>query len=534
MTFQETVTSLGNDAEALETLYQQAQSRGDAQAFKEAIDAGHHAAPDNLLYAAWYYRLKEGAEQVKEFAVAWAWVVPLALINGLLFWWLSDDQAFMVTIHGFEGYEQDFLPVLFLLAAPVTAAVVLVYLTAVGRGRWRLSVAIALLLLAAAAYVLLIYPRLGIIPFQEQYLTLMAIHLPLLAWAGVGAFLIAEHRDAHSRFALLIKSFELFIAGGLFMAAVGVFTGITAGLFDALDVNFPETVQRLFIAGGGGMILVLATAVIYNPALPPGEQSFDEGISKLLALLMRILLPFSLLVLLVYLLFIPFNFRAPFDNRDVLIIYNAMLFAVVLLLAGATPVGAGSISPRSAPWLRRGIMALAILALLVSFYALAAILYRTALDRLTPNRLAFIGWNLINVGLLLLVLILQIRAKKGEWLGRIQRAFSMGTVAYAAWTIAVILLLPWFFGGQAKTAEGLPVSVQRIVYQYPQPILLKCQTSPHIYLLEQGQKRWIDTIETFEARGYEWRDVHFVSCPVLRQVPDGETIPPNVGSPPQP
>ena len=297
----------------------------------------------------------------------------------------------MITIEGFRGAERDFAPAVFILAASLSALFVLIYLTAVGRKRWRLSALVGIFLLAAGAYVLLTYPQTGPVPFQEQYLTLMVMHLPLLAWAGVGVFLIARHRDPANRFSFLIKSLEVFILGGLFVIAGGLFTVITFGLFVALDIDLPEVVQRLFVAGGGGLIPVVATAVIYNPTLPPAEQAFDEGLSKLVALLMRILLPLTLLVLLVYLAFIPFNFRAPFENRDVLIIYNGMLFAVVALLVGATPVSLADISPRLRRWLRLGIIAVAALALIVSLYALAAILYRTALDRVTPNRLAFIG-----------------------------------------------------------------------------------------------------------------------------------------------
>jgi len=320
----------------------------------------------------------------------------------------------------------------------------------------------------------------------------------------------------------------------LFVIAGGLFTAITIGLFEALDVDFPELVQRLFIAGGAGMIPVVAMAAIYNPTVPPAEQAFDEGLSKLVALLMRILLPLTLLVLLVYLAFIPFNFRAPFEKRDVLIIYNGMLFAVIALLVGATPVSLADISPRLARWLRLGIAAVAALALIVSLYALAAILYRTALDRLTPNRLTFIGWNVVNIGLLFLVLLFQVRAKEGRWLHGLYRAYSAGTVAYAAWTLAMILALPWLFGIDQGVIEDLPPAVGKIIYEEPDPILLKCTGSPNIYLLEKGEKRWVDSIKTFNDRGYVWRDVHFITCADLRSIPDGVPIPANAGPPPQP
>ena len=73
-------------------------------------------------------------------------------------------------------------------------------------------------------------------------------------------------------------------------------------------------------------------------------------------------------------------------------------------------------------------------------------------------------------------------------------------------------------------------------YEKGEPIhvLLKCRNSPHIYRLENGEKRWIKDIETFEAEGYAWDDVRFVGCTYLRELPDGVPIPEDAGEPPQP
>lgn len=68
----------------------------------------------------------------------------------------------------------------------------------------------------------------------------------------------------------------------------------------------------------------------------------------------------------------------------------------------------------------------------------------------------------------------------------------------------------------------------------PLSLLAKCETSPHVYVLEGKSKRWIRDIETFVAEGYAWEDVQIVSCQTLRDLPDGETIPPDSGPPPQP
>jgi hypothetical protein len=73
-------------------------------------------------------------------------------------------------------------------------------------------------------------------------------------------------------------------------------------------------------------------------------------------------------------------------------------------------------------------------------------------------------------------------------------------------------------------------------FEQGQPIhvLLKCADSPHIYRLENGQKRWIKDIATFEAEGHVWEDVRFVSCDYLRSIPDGPPIPEDAGPPPTP
>ncbi|MDJ0755096.1 MAG: hypothetical protein QNJ45_16360 [Ardenticatenaceae bacterium] len=71
--------------------------------------------------------------------------------------------------------------------------------------------------------------------------------------------------------------------------------------------------------------------------------------------------------------------------------------------------------------------------------------------------------------------------------------------------------------------EGLPIH-----------LLYKCTTSPHVYAIENGEKRWIKDIETFSASGYVWEDIRFVGCSFLRDMPDGVPIPPEAGEPPQP
>ena len=45
------------------------------------------------------------------------------------------------------------------------------------------------------------------------------VHLPLLAWAAVGLYLLGTDLDDENRFAFLLKSVELVVTGGIFLGA---------------------------------------------------------------------------------------------------------------------------------------------------------------------------------------------------------------------------------------------------------------------------------------------------------------------------
>jgi len=284
---------------------------------------------------------------------------------------------------------------------------------------------------------------------------LMTPHLPLLAWIAVGLGILGWRSEPAQRFAFLAKSIEVAITGGLYMGVGGILAGITFGLFSALSIEIPADIIQTLIAGGGGLIPVLAVATIYDPHLSPLQQHFEDGLSRLLTTLLRLALPLTLLILTVYICVIPFNFMQPFRNRDLLIVYNVMLFAVMGLLIGVTPVRADSLGARQGKLLRAGLLLLAGLTILVSLYAMSATVYRTIQGGLTTNRLTIIGWNTINIGILALLLGRQFRLQppagsepvggSGGWVATLHSALSTGTIGYVAWTVFLVVAIPWLF-----------------------------------------------------------------------------------------
>jgi hypothetical protein len=269
-----------------------------------------------------------------------------------------------------------------------------------------------------------------------------AIHLPALVWFVIGIVVLGRASTPLGRFAAVLKSVEALVTGGLYAAAAAVFAGITLGLFTVLGVELPEAILSWMMALLLGLLPLLAVASVYEPGLPPADQRFGSGLTRLFFIAARLFLPPTLLVLLVVAAVIPTRFALLASSRETLAVFNVMLFAVMLLLAGATPVRAGEVAPGLGVWLRRGVVAVALLAAVVSAYALVAILSRTVAGGLTANRFTVIGWNVVNVASLAWLLVLQLRARRGDWVPALHAAFGAGLALYGVWTTFVLAALP--------------------------------------------------------------------------------------------
>lgn len=441
--YTEALQKIAGDAQAMETLFRSAQQSKEESAFSKAADELYTNEPHNLLYAAWHYRFQEdettAANPLASLVsnrLVWQTALILSVINGLLFWLLSDMQKVVVFSK---------VPLLLVVWAPIYAIVITAFMVFAGKYPLLRWILLAVGLALAAGYVTGVTWWYRADTTDNPVIILMLIHLPALALYATGYFVLRDENSPLARFAALNKAIETVITAGLFLAAGMLFTAITFGLFSAIDINPPEWVMRLFAAGGIGLVPVLAVAAVYHPDRSPQAQSFSHGLSRLIALVLRILLPLALVVAVVYVALIPFNFMRPFYNRETLIIYNVMLFAVLGLIVGATPVYETDLPESLRLWLRRGLLALASLALLVAVYAMIAVLYRTWSDGFTPNRVAVIGWNLVNIGILGQLLYRQWRCQPAAWLATLHETVASGLNWYVVWTVILMVVLPWVF-----------------------------------------------------------------------------------------
>lgn len=436
--YKENIQKFLSDPKKLENLYRQAVRGKEEKSFVEAIESLYKENPDNPLLQSWHYRLAVETIVPVGANAPWLWAVLTGIPLCLIFWWLSDFDKYYV-------YGVKDMPWLIFIWAPLMAAGIISFLALAGERRCLKVVLIIGGLVLLISYIYFAVAFIPSVAFQDQYIKLGAIHLILAGWAAVGFYALSGQADAESRFAYFVKSLEAGTIAGLFLFTLVIFTTIIFILFKTLGLHLSDSLVRKLFLGGAGFIPTLAVASIYQPLFPMKEQILRNDISKFIALILRLFVLPAILALVVYIGFIPFRFTEPFHNRETLIAYNFMLFAVIALLLGIVPRPGEMLSYKSMGWLRRGAMFLAILAELISLYALSAIIFRTFYDGFTPNRISVIGWNFINIALLGLLLYRQWRGGDESWAMESRRTFAQASWPYIIWSLLLLLSLPWLF-----------------------------------------------------------------------------------------
>src|SRR5690349_4631578 len=142
------VRAASGDPAGLETLYQRAHATGASAGFAAAIESVYAETPENLLFGAWHYRLSQPlTEEAKSTPsdgrayerAAWQWRVAIfmSVLLGLAFWILTAPD---LTI------PPGNTPLFVLLAAPLTAALLIAFVAVGARAHYlRAGICIALI-----------------------------------------------------------------------------------------------------------------------------------------------------------------------------------------------------------------------------------------------------------------------------------------------------------------------------------------------------------------------------------------------------
>jgi hypothetical protein len=150
-----------------------------------------------------------------------------------------------------------------------------------------------------------------------------------------------------------------------------------------------------------------------------------------------------LIMLVIYLIAMVYSGKDPYNNREFLLIFNALLIGVMAIIFFSIAETSKKKS-RTEIWV---LFLLSIVTILVNAIALSAILFRISEGGITPNRAAILGGNvLILINLLIVTAqLFKVLSKKGD-LNGVGSAISRYLPVYVAWVTVVTFLFPFLFG----------------------------------------------------------------------------------------
>ncbi|HEY0060055.1 MAG TPA: hypothetical protein VGB56_13045 [Flavisolibacter sp.] len=275
-------------------------------------------------------------------------------------------------------------------------------------------------------------PELG----MNDTLILSCIHLPLFLWCVLGfAFVGNEQKGDGKRLGFLKYNGDLVVMTTLIVIAGGIMTGITIGLFSLIGYNIEEFYFKNVVVFG------LPAAPIVGTYLTRTNPQLVGKVSPVIA---RIFSPLVLVMLLIYLGAMAYSGKDPFNDREFLLIFNALLIGVMAIIFFSVSEMAKATKSRAEIWI---LFLLSVTTIIVNGIALSAILFRISEWGLTPNRAAVLGSNLLILINLLLVTVQLSRAVSGKAdLTGAGRSIAAYLPVYFLWTIVVTFLFPLFFG----------------------------------------------------------------------------------------
>ncbi len=365
----------------------------------------------------------------------WGIALAVSVVNGALFALFAGDNP-PVPVPGEAS------PMFWIGWGPLTAISIVAFMAAVApeakRVRWY-GAAAGAAVVAGVISALVAWGRI------DDAAYLLALHLPFVAWAIVGGSVtLGRPEQARNFYSFIVQSLEVLVTSGIYLGAGGVFGGLTIGVFAVLGLELPEDVAISLVAFGIGIIPVLAVASVFDPTRAPVEQS-PTGLARIFRIMTWLMLPVALGVMVLYVFwFIPNYFWRPFNEREVLIVYNATIIAILALMAGAVSAGNAHLTSGYQRPLRAAVVWLGALTLSLNVYALAAIISRISEFGFTVNRHAVLGWNAVTLLMLAFLLAKSWSAAAADWLPAFRGSLAQAMVLAVGWAAWVVWGLPLF------------------------------------------------------------------------------------------
>ncbi len=397
----------------LEKLY-----REDASSFKKEFNQIYPGRQDNASLAFWNERLNyEAAKPSWGSKTEMVIVIIFALLAGLI--------ASIPNITGIDNEKFLFRNISFIIFPLLSTYFI-----------WKQKLVFKQYLFPLLAFIIAaVY--INLLPTNKDSSSIMLafIHLPIFLWTMFGYSFLGENiKNSQSRIGFLRYNGDLLVMSGILLLATILFSAITVNLFDLIGINIEIFYFQNIMIWGIAAIPIVATYLI---------QTNAQLINKVSPIIAKIFTPLVFINLFIYLSAMVYTKKYPYQDRNVLLLFNVLLMGVMaLILFSIAEAGKANKNKFSLMTL----FGLSALTIIVNGIALSAIVYRINEFGFSANRIAVLGGNLlIFINLALVSYKLFLTSFKNGSIEEIEETIAGYLPVYAIWTGLVAFLMPLLF-----------------------------------------------------------------------------------------
>lgn len=270
---------------------------------------------------------------------------------------------------------------------------------------------------------------------ETDTLILSCIHLVLFLWAMTGFAFVGGIKESNQRRLEYLKyNGDLVVMTTLIFIAGGIMSAVTIGLFELIGFKIEVFYFNYFVILGVAAAPIIATYL---------TQTNPQLVGKVSPVIAKIFSPLVLIMLLVFLGAMIMSGKDPFNDREFLIIFNALLIGVMAIIFFSVAETSKGNKSRADIWI---LVLLSVVTIVVNSIALSAILFRISEWGITPNRAAVLGANiLILINLILVTAQLYRHLVKRTGSDEIGKAIARYLPVYVIWTVIVTFVFPFLF-----------------------------------------------------------------------------------------
>ena len=266
-------------------------------------------------------------------------------------------------------------------------------------------------------------------------LLLACIHLPIFLWSILAySFVGGDLKNQQKRIDYLRYNGDFVVMASIMVLSGVLFTAITINLFTLIGFNIELFYAKHIAIWGVSAIPFLATYLVQNN---------PQLVNKISPVIAKIFTPLVFITLLAFLSALVYSRKDIYNDRNFLLIFNALLIGVMaIILFSVTEATKNSSAKLNILFL----FFLSVLTIISNGIALSAIAFRLSEFGITPNRIAVLGGNLlIFINLILVARKLYLTLNGKSYVQNVGNIIGLFIPVYGIWAAIVTYLFPILF-----------------------------------------------------------------------------------------